>query len=133
LELLLLTQLHPLAKPLELDAYHARAARVADALVACYRDLLATGLQPTDRPHLWRYIGRHWADAGPAGIAALRELVDVGPDAFLPSLASALTNLGKRYGEVGRGGEIDAVWEQIIADLAPEDRDSLRSRRDGSR
>jgi hypothetical protein len=95
----LVSQLHPPAKAVELDAYHTKTARVARALVARYRDLLTTGLQPKDRPYLWRYAWRHCADGGPEGIAALRELVEVDPDAFLPNLASALNNLGIRYSQ----------------------------------
>ena len=110
----LANQLHPPAKAVELDAYHAQAARVANALVVRYRDLLTTGLQPKDRPYLWRYTWRHCADGGPAGIAALRELVEVDRDAFLPDLASALNNLGNRYSEVGRRQEALAPTEEAV-------------------
>jgi tetratricopeptide (TPR) repeat protein len=110
----LVSQLHPPVKAVELDAYYAQAARVARVLVAHYRDLLTTGLQPRDRPYLWRYTWRHCADGGPAGIAALRELVEVDPDAFLPDLASALNNLGIRYSEVGRRQDALAPTEEAV-------------------
>jgi hypothetical protein len=111
----LVKQLHPPAKPRELDAYHTQAARVARALVDRYRDLLATGRHPSDRPYLWRYTWRHCADGGPQGIAALRELVEIDTEAFLPDLAAALNNLGIRYREVGRRQDAVAPTEEAVA------------------
>jgi tetratricopeptide (TPR) repeat protein len=110
----LVKKLHLPAKPRELDAYHAQAARVARALVDRCRDLLATGLQPSDSPYLWRYTWRHSADGGPQGIAALRELVEIDANAFLPDLARALNNLGSSYREVGRRQDAVAPTEESV-------------------
>lgn len=125
----LVQQLHPPAKPRELNAYHEPATRVARALVARYRDLLVTGFQPVGHPYLWRYTWRHCADGGSQGIAAFRELVEVNSDAFLPDLAMALNNLGNRYSEVGREAELDAVWEQALARVSTEAREVLQALR----
>jgi tetratricopeptide (TPR) repeat protein len=110
----LVQHLRPPAKPRELDASHTQAARVARALVDRYRDLLATGLQPSDRPYLWRYTWRHCADGGPHGIAALRELVEINAEAFLPDLAMALNNLGIGYSQVGRRQDAVAPTEEGV-------------------
>ena len=111
----LVQQLHPSAKPRELDAYHESATRVARALVARYRDLLVTGFQPVGHLYLWRYTWRHCADGGLQGIAALRELVEINSNAFVPALASALNNLGIFYREVGRRQEAVGPTEEAAA------------------
>ncbi|MGH8055605.1 MAG: tetratricopeptide repeat protein, partial [Stenotrophomonas sp.] len=83
-----------------------RAARVAERLVGYYSQLLAGGLAPDEPTYLWRYVWRHCADGGQAGIGALRRLA-AEDSAFAPVLAMALSNLGIRYREVGR--RVDAV------------------------
>jgi hypothetical protein len=41
-------------------------------------------------PYLRRYLPRHAAHAGPAGVAALRQLAEATPEFYLPGLAAAL-------------------------------------------
>ena len=109
----LVEHLHPRPAPAEIDAAQQQAAPVAAALIDRYLELLASGLEPETPTYLWRYVWRHCADAGPAGIDALRQLAATNP-AFLNDLASALNNLGIRYSEVGRRHDAVAPTEEAV-------------------
>ena len=109
----LVEHLHPRPAPAEVDTAQQQAAPVATALIDHYLALLARGLDPETPTYLWRYVWRHCADAGPAGINALRQLAATNP-AFLPDLARALNNLGNRYSELGRRHEAVAPTEEAV-------------------
>ncbi|MGH8899133.1 MAG: tetratricopeptide repeat protein [Egibacteraceae bacterium] len=91
-----------------------RAGRVAERLVGYYSQLLAGGLAPDASAYLWRYVWRHCADGGQAGIGALRRLA-AEDSAFAPALAMALNNLGIRYAEVGQRGDAVAPTEEAVS------------------
>jgi hypothetical protein len=91
------------------------AARVAQALVRYYLDLLEAGQPPQAHTYLRRYVWRHCADAGEAGIEALRQLVARNEGVFLPDLANALNNLGIRYSELGRWPEALGPTAEALA------------------
>ena len=81
--------------------------RIAAALVDTYQALLGAGVPATDHAYLWRYTWRHCADAGPAGITALRRLAGLDRAEFLPDLALASRYLADRQVEAGK--PLDAV------------------------
>ncbi len=90
------------------------AVAVAGALVHHYLQLLTAGHSPRSQTYLWRYTWRHCADAGGPGIDLLRKLVERNGNEFLPDLATALSNLGVRYSEMGRRHEAVAPTEEAV-------------------
>jgi hypothetical protein len=52
-------------------------------------------------PYLQRHLPRHATHAGPAGIAALRELAEADPEFYLPGLAAALNDFAAHLLMVG--------------------------------
>jgi tetratricopeptide (TPR) repeat protein len=108
----------------DLDDPDGSAAALARALVDTYLALLRAGQSPREPGYLWYYAWRHAADAGWAGIADLRRLVEADREAFIPDLALALTYLSERYWEIGRPLEgIPAATEavDIYVGLARDD------------
>lgn len=100
------------------------AARVAEALVGYYEELLEVGHPPRRRAYLWRFTWRHCADAGETGIAAFRRLVEQDPEAFRPQLARALSTRSKgelRLGNWAAAHRAAAEAAQIYAALAEHD------------
>jgi hypothetical protein len=109
----LVEHLHPWPAPADVDAAQQQAAPVATALIDYYLALLASGLDPETPTYLWRYVWRHCADAGPAGIDALRQLAAINP-AFLHDLANSLTSLGICYSNLGRHHDAVAPTEEAV-------------------
>ena len=105
-------------------AREVRAAALAAALVERYFVLLDAGETPSAVTYLWRHVWLHCAEGGPAGIQALRRLVERDAAAFRSDLALALDNLGGRYSERGRRQEALAPSEEAVRlyrDLAAGD------------
>jgi hypothetical protein len=115
----LVKHLHPPQSPSDFATAQSRAAPVARALIASYRDVLESGLEPETPTYLWQYIWRHCADAGPVGTDALRQLATANP-AFLPDLAGALNNLGNRYREIGQRQEANLAWNETLGRFAAQ-------------
>ena len=87
---------------------------LAKALTDRYLTLLREGMPPPGHPYLWQYTWRHCSDAGIAGIAALRELVDMDTNAFEPDLALSLNNLSNRQSDAGDGsGALASITEAV--------------------
>jgi hypothetical protein len=126
----LVEHLHPRPGPAEIDAFQQQAIPVATALIDYYLALLNRGLEPETSTYLWRYVGRHCADAGPEGINALRQLAATNP-AFLNDLAMSLNNLGVYYSEVGRRHDADLLWDDTLRQFTdqPSEFTFLTSRR----
>ena len=95
-------------------AQPSRTAEQSSAVLAAnlgsyYLRLLQAG-RPADEPaYLWRYMWRHCADGGDAGIAMLRTLTDADRSAFQPDLAAASDALASRRARSG----------QLMAAVAP--------------
>jgi hypothetical protein len=89
--------------------------RIADTLVTTYQALLEAGVAPIDHPYLWRYTWRHCADAGTAGITALRRLVDLDRNEFLLDFALASRYMAGRQVEAGRLFEAVGPAEDTVA------------------
>ena len=88
--------------------------RIATALVSAYQEMLAAGVSPAEHSYLWQYTWRHCADAGTAGITALRRLVDLDRAAFLPDLALASRYLASRQVEAGKPFEAIGPAEDAV-------------------
>jgi hypothetical protein len=102
---------------------HDAELRIASTLVSAYQAMLTAGVSPTDHAYLWRYTWRHCADAGPAGITALRGLVELDRAAFLPDLALASRYLAGRQVEAGQplravapAEDAAAAYRELAAD-----------------
>jgi tetratricopeptide (TPR) repeat protein len=87
----------------------ALAAALAEATLAWCR----SGRPPEEQPYLWTHFWAHAVDGGAAGIDRLRELSQSN-SAFLPVLAMALNNLGKRYSNLGRRKEALKPTEEAV-------------------
>ena len=70
------------------QVFDPQALPVATALLGRYARLLAGGVPVTDPGYLWRYVWRHAAAAGPAGLELLRDLA-AGESGLLPDVAMA--------------------------------------------
>ncbi len=104
----------PASRPDEDAAREARAASLAGALAAYYRELLPR-MAPEAHAYLWRYLWRHCADAGENGIAALRQIDAATDGALRVDVALALSALSARYGRVGRPFDALAPAEEAVA------------------
>jgi tetratricopeptide (TPR) repeat protein len=88
--------------------------RIATTLVDTYEALLGAGVPAADHAYLWRYTWRHCADAGTAGITALRRLADLDRAEFLPDLALASRYLASRLVEAGKPFEAVSPAEDAV-------------------
>ncbi len=98
------------------------SAALAASLGNYYQKLLEAGRRADEPAYLWRYMWRHCADGGDAGIAVLRTLADMDRSAFLPDLAAASDALGSRRARSGQlmtavasAEEAVALWRELAA------------------
>jgi hypothetical protein len=102
--------------------FDTEALRVTESLAAHYRALLAGGVDVTDPEYLWRYLWRHVADSGLAGLAILRELALTNRSLEL-DVAMAALQIAGRLREWGLRQEAVAPTEEavrIYRDLAAD-------------
>ncbi len=78
------------------------AQPVALALLGRYRDLIDAGVEPQQATYLWRHAWQHAAQAGPRGLAALRDLESSTPVLRLDTALAAreASNGLARWGQV---------------------------------
>jgi tetratricopeptide (TPR) repeat protein len=88
-------------------------ALVAQTVMRVYEEFIEAGGSATEHPYLWRYAWLHAADGGQVGIEALDRIAASEPS-LQPDLAMALSNLGIRYGEVGRRAEAVEPTERAV-------------------
>ena len=86
--------------------FDPQALQVLQALASRYQTLLHGGVTAGEPAYLWRYIWRHAADAGPEGLAVLRQLAE--------QERALQSNLAMAKGDVARslrdwGYPLDAV------------------------
>jgi len=91
----------------------SEAVALAEALGEAALTWCRTGRLPEEQPYLWTHFWAHAVDGGAAGIDRLRQLSQINP-AFLPGLAMALNNLGKRYSNLGRRKEALKPAEEAV-------------------
>jgi tetratricopeptide (TPR) repeat protein len=87
---------------------------IAAALIGTYQALLRAGVPAAGHVYLWRYMWRHCADAGTAGIAVLRRLAHLDRAEFLPDLALASRYLADRLVEAGKPLEAVGPAEDAV-------------------
>ena len=108
-----------------------RAGLLGLGLLARYRLLLEAGLPATEPGYLWRYAWRHAADAGPDGLAALRDLaaLDASLRADVALAALDVADAWARWGHVAEAvgpteeavdvlRDVTAAIPTYLADLA---------------
>jgi len=93
--------------------FDPQALPVTLALANRYHTLLDGGVTVTDPAYLWRYLWRHVADCGPAGLAILRELA-LANGALQPDVATAALQIADRLQQWGRLQDAVAPTEEAV-------------------
>ncbi|WP_221447272.1 ATP-binding protein [Saccharothrix violaceirubra] len=101
---------------------HLRTRTPAAVPVAIIRALVTLALGQTDNgttptqanPYLRQHLASHAVEASGPGVTALRELVELNPDAYLPNLAGALNNLANQLAGIGRRQEALTTAQEAV-------------------
>jgi hypothetical protein len=114
--------LRPPFRPSHDQVFDPQALAVAKSLADRYDELLAGEIPVTDPAYLWRYLWRHAADSGPAGLAILRDLAALDgalqPDVALAALhvATHLAYWGQRQDAVAPAEEAVHLYRALSED-----------------
>ncbi len=95
------------------QVFDPQALPVARSLAARYRALLDGGIAATEPAYLWRYMWRHAAGAGPAGLAILRQLASA-DRALVPDVAMAALQIADRLQHWGHRQDAVASAEEAV-------------------
>ena len=114
--------LHPPFRPSHDQVFDPQALAVTKSLADRYEELLVGEIPVTDPAYLWRYLWRHAADSGPAGLAILRDLAALDgtlqPDVALAALhvATHLAYWGQRQDAVAPAEEAVHLYRALSED-----------------